>query len=116
MDNLVKSYLLRLWRRQGRTKVVFDVIVIVTSCFFQADFTNSDLMVSGGVVRFDFAILVHSNEVLVGSGIGKNVLDWNNREILCNVYKFSTVGPRSNRLSLGPKTPFMPFLTKTEVR
>ena len=82
----VKSYLLRLWRRQGRPKVVFDVIVTVTSCFFQADFTNSDLMVSGGVVRFDFATLVHSNEVLVGSGAGENVLDWDNREIVWKFY------------------------------
>ena len=71
-------------------------------------------MVSGGVVRFDFAILVHSNEVLVGSSIDENILDWNNRDILWNVDKFSTVGPRSN--GLRPMTPpYMPFLTKTEV-
>ena len=42
-------------------------------------------MVSGGVVRFDFATLVHSYEVLVGSGIDENILDWNNREILCKI-------------------------------
>ena len=69
-------------------------------------------MVSGGVVRFDCATLIYSNEVLVGSGVGEDVFDWDNREILWIVDKFST-GPKANGLC--PKTPYMPFPNKTAV-